>query len=260
MSIRMQQAFFQHLGELRYEPTEKRVRALLGDHAVVNTTRALLVWEPRRVVPAYAIPAEDVHADLIAVDGQVADHGPILDPRVPFAAHSSDGQSFDVVVGDRTLAAAAFKPDDPALHGHVVLDFHAFDTWYEEEEPLVGHPREPYHRVDVRRSSRRVRIELDGRVLAESTSPSLVFETNLPTRFYLPREDVLVDLRPSDLRTHCAYKGQATYWSVDGEENLVWGYEAPLPDAAGLEGHVAFYDDRVTLIVDGVPRERPRPF
>jgi uncharacterized protein (DUF427 family) len=256
----MRQALRQGLGELRYEPTEKRVRAVLGDRTVVDSTRAVLVWEPRRVVAAYAVPAGDVHAELAPVESQAADDRPILDPRVPFAAHSTAGQSFDVVVGDSTLAAAAFTPEDPALHGHVVLDFFAFDTWYEEDEALVGHPRDPYHRVDVRRSSRQVRIELDGRVLAESSSPSLVFETNLPTRFYLPREDVKVELRPSDLHTYCAYKGKASYWSIDGEEDLVWGYEAPLPDAAGLEGRVAFYDDRVDVIVDGVPRPRGRGF
>jgi uncharacterized protein (DUF427 family) len=256
----MRQALRQGLGELRYEPTEKRVRAVLGDRTVVDSTRAVLVWEPRRVTPSYAVPVDDVDARLVPVEGQVADERPILDPRVPFAAHSTSGQSFDVVVGEHTLPAAAFTPDDPALHDRVVLDFDAFDTWYEEDEPLVGHPRDPYHRVDVRRSSRQVRIELDGRVLAETSSPSLVFETNLPTRFYLPREDVTVELKPSESHTSCAYKGVASYWSVDGEEDLVWGYEDPLPDGAGLKGLVAFYDDRVDVIVDGVRRPRGHGF
>jgi uncharacterized protein (DUF427 family) len=256
----MRQALRQGLGELRYEPTEKRVRAVLGDRTGVDSTRAVLVWEPRRVTPSYAVPVEDLDAELTEVDGRAADDRPILDPRVPFAAHSTAGQSFDVVLGDRTLAAAAFTPDDPALHGHVVLDYGAFDTWYEEDEPLVGHPRDPYHRVDVRRSSRHVRIELDGRVLAESSSPSLVFETNLPTRFYLPHQDVRVELQPSGLKTYCAYKGEARYWSIDGQADLVWEYEAPLPDAAGLEGLVAFYDDRVDVIVDGERRPRGHGF
>jgi uncharacterized protein (DUF427 family) len=256
----MRQALRQGLGELRYEPTEKKVRAVLGDRTVVDSTRAVLVWEPRRVTPSYAVPVEDVDGRLVPVEGRVADERPILDPRVPFAAHSTGGQSFDVVVGDATLPAAAFTPDDDALAGRAVLDFDAFDTWYEEDEPLVGHPRDPYHRVDVRRSSRHVRIELDGRVLAESSSPSLVFETNLPTRFYLPQEDVKVELKPSELHTSCAYKGVASYWSVDGEEDLVWGYEAPLPDGAGLKGLVAFYDDRVDVIVDGVRRPRGHGF
>jgi uncharacterized protein (DUF427 family) len=256
----MRQVLRQTLGELRYEPTDKRVRAELVGVTFVDSTRAVLVWEPRRVVAAYAVPRDDLQAELKPVAGQVADDRPILDPRVPVAAHSTPGTSFDVVVPHRTLAAAAFVPDDPALRGHVVLDFFAFDTWYEEDEPLVGHPRDPYHRVDVRRSSRHVRMELDGRVLAESSSPSLVFETNLPTRFYLPREDVKVELQPSDLHTYCAYKGKASYWSVDGEDDLVWGYEHPLPDGAELEGLVAFYDDRVDVIVDGVPRPRGRGF
>jgi uncharacterized protein (DUF427 family) len=259
----MRQAFSRTLGELRYEPTEKRVRAVLDDRTVVDSSRAVLVWEPRRVTPSYAVPVDDVAAELTPGEGGVADERPFLDPRVPFAAHSAPGRSFDVVVRDRTLAAAAFSPDDPALDGLAVLDFDAFDRWLEEEETLVSHPRDPYHRVDVRRSSRNVRIELDGQVLAESSSPSLVFETNLPTRFYLPHQDVRVQLRPSELRTRCAYKGEARYWSVDGVDGgdaLVWEYETPLPDAAGLEGLVAFYDDRVDVIVDGVPRTRPRPF
>jgi uncharacterized protein (DUF427 family) len=191
----MRQALWQGIGELRYEPTEKRVRAVLVGVTFVDSTRAVLVWEPRRVVPSYAVPRNDLQAQLKPVAGQVADDRPILDPRVPFAAHSTAGTSFDVVIPHRTLHAAAFAPDDPALDGHVVLDFEAFDTWYEEDDALVAHPRDPYHRVDVRQSSRHVRIELDGRVLAESSSPSLVFETNLPTRFYLPHQDVRVELR-----------------------------------------------------------------
>ena len=133
-----------------------------------------------------------------------------------------------------------------------MLDFAAFDTWLEEDEVIRGHPRDPYHRVDVRRSSRHVRIELDGRVLADTTRPTLVFETGLPTRYYLPREDVQVELKPSETTTICAYKGGASYWSVPGGDDLVWGYEQPLPDAAGLAGLVAFYDEKVQVTVDGV--------
>ena len=133
-----------------------------------------------------------------------------------------------------------------------MLDFGAFDTWQEEDEIIRGHPRDPYHRVDVRRSTRHLRIELDGQVLAETHRPTLVFETNLATRYYLPREDVQVDLKPSDTTTICAYKGEASYWSVPGHEDLVWAYEHPLPDAAGLAGLVAFYDEKVQVTVDGV--------
>jgi Domain of unknown function (DUF427) len=126
------------------------------------------------------------------------------------AYHSTPGESFTLRTRGRHLTAAAFRPADPDLAGHLVLDFTAFDAWYEEDVRLAGHPRDPYHRVDIRRSSRRVRVELDGRVLAET---------------------VRVGLRPSDHRTTCAYKGKASYWSVDGQENLLWAYEHPLEEA-----------------------------
>jgi uncharacterized protein (DUF427 family) len=258
----MQQAFFQHLGELRYEPTEKRVRALLGDHAVVDTTRALLVWEPRRVVASYAVPVEDLDGELSGAEGHVADERPILDPRVPFAAHSMSGRSFDVVAGGRTLAAAAFAPDDAAFDGYVALDFHAFDTWYEEDEAVVSHPRDPFHRVDVRRSSRHVRVELDGQVLAESNRPSMVFETSLPVRHYLPPEDVDTTLfETSPTVSACAYKGIAAYRSLvlPGRTvpDLAWTYADPLPDAVAITGLLCFFEEHVDMIVDGVRHERP---
>jgi uncharacterized protein (DUF427 family) len=111
--------------------------------------------------------------------------------------------------------------------------------------------------VDIRPSSRHVRIELDGRPLADSGHPTLVFETGLPTRFYLPAADVRADLVPSERRTYCAYKGEATYWSVAGHADLAWTYRDPLPDAGRLAGLIAFFDELVDVVVDGVSRARP---
>jgi uncharacterized protein (DUF427 family) len=253
------------LDELRYEPTEKRVRALIAGGAVVDSTRALLVWEPRRVVPSLAVPIADVRGELVpaAVSGAPGSPDPpILHPGIAFAGHSTDGQTFDLRVGDATRDGVAFAPADPDLAGHVILDFHGFDAWLEEDEPLVGHPRDPYHRIDMRRSSRQVRVELDGALLAQSTRAVLLFETSLPTRFYLPREDMALDLRRSEKRTTCAYKGYASYWSLDVDgrphENLAWTYEDPLPEVAPVTGLVAFFDELVDVILDGEPRERPR--
>jgi uncharacterized protein (DUF427 family) len=250
------------LQELRHEPTEKRVRAMVGDHTVVDSRRAMLVWEPRRVVPEYAVPIEDVRGELVAADGDLpVSEAPILHPGIPFAVHSTDGEALDLRVGGEPRSAAAFRPADEDLAGYVVLGFKGLDRWFEEDEPVVSHPRDPYHRVDTRRSSRSIRIELDGRVLAESTRPTLVFETSLPTRFYLPREDIQADLEPSDKLTYCPYKGKASYWSVDGHSDIAWTYADPLPDAVALRGLIAFYDDRVDVVLDGERRERPRtPF
>jgi len=252
----MRDAMRERLRELRYEPTEKRLRAYLGDGAVIDTTRALVVWEPRRVVPSFAVPVGDVAGELVpaaAGDESAAD---VLHPGIAFAAHSTPGSSFDVRLGDRTLPQAAFAPDDADFDGYVIVDFTAFDRWQEEDEPLIGHPRDPFHRIDIRRSSRHVVIEHDGRVLAESTRPTLLFETSLPTRFYIPREDVVAELEPSRRRTICAYKGEAGYFAVDGLD-LVWTYQDPLTDAAPIKGLVAFFDELVDVTVDGRQRARP---
>jgi uncharacterized protein (DUF427 family) len=264
MATRLYDLFPRVRGDLRYEPTAKRVRAKLGEHTVADTTAALLVWEPRRVVPCYAVPDDDLRAELrpssATVPEGVADIT-LLHMGHPFAMHSSEGDALDVVVAERTLQGAAFRSADPDLAGYVVLEFEAFD-WFEEEEPIMAHPRDPFHRVDILSSSRHVRIELDGALLAETSRPILVFETGLPTRFYIPPEDVVAELRPTDKRTFCAYKGEASYraLTVGGEErdDLVWGYEQPLRQAAEIAGRVAFFDEKVDVIVDGQPREKPR--
>jgi uncharacterized protein (DUF427 family) len=259
MSIRARDLIMGGVEELRHEPTEKRVRALLADRVVADSARAVLVWEPRRVVPSYAVPERDVSGELVpaAAEGPDAPAPPILHPGIPFSVHSTAGEALDVRVDGATLAGAAFRPADPDLAGHVILDFQAFDEWLEEDEALVGHPRDPFHRVDIRPSSRHVRVELDGALLAESSRPTIVFETNLPTRFYLPREDVRQELQPSARRTYCAYKGEASYWSAATGGGLGWSYENPLREAAALRGLVAFFDERVDVFLDGERRERP---
>jgi uncharacterized protein (DUF427 family) len=258
MATRMRDTMSQRLEELRYEPIEKRERALIGGEPVVDSRRALLVWEPRRVVPSFAVPIEDVRGELVPAPGGPGSRAPVLHPGIAFAAHSTEGESLSLRVGGVTREAAAFAPADPDLADHVILDFNAFDGWLEEDEPLVGHPRDPFHRIDMRRSSRPVRIELDGELLAQSTRSVLLFETSLPTRFYLPPEDVVAEARPSDKRTTCAYKGHASYLSFDAGENLAWLYEDPLPEAAAVKGLVAFFDELVDVSLDGERRARPR--
>jgi uncharacterized protein (DUF427 family) len=257
------------LGELRHEPTEKRIRAFLDGEPVVDSTRARLVWEPKRVVPSYAVPAADItgaieaapaasdaHADAESVGVPLGERM-VLDPSIPFAMHTTAGEPL-VVCGTNGGRAAAFRLADAELSGAVLLDFSAFDEWYEEDERNVSHPRDPFHRIDILRSSRHVRVELDGTVLAESQRPSLLFEPPLPVRFYLPVDDVRMDLlRPHDRVTECAYKGRATYWSTAGAEAIAWTYLEPLREAAEITGRVAFFNERVDVIVDGQHFERP---
>ena len=142
-------------------------------------------------------------------------------------------------------------------HELVQIDFDELDEWLEEDEVLFGHPRDPYHRIDVRSTSRRIRISIGGEVVAESERTVVLFETGLPTRWYLPREDLNAALEPIDHRTVCAYKGQAEHFSVAGEEAIAWSYADPEREVEPIRDRVAFYDERVDLEVDGEPWERP---
>jgi uncharacterized protein (DUF427 family) len=260
------------LGELRYEPIDKRIRATLAGQEVIDSSRAMLVWEPKRVVPSYGIPVEDVDAELVA-EGMDEDRSkadpdsiaaprlgdrPIYDPSIPFSVHTTEGEPLHIRAGSGEREGAAFRPADVALSGYVVVDFGAFDAWYEEDEPNVAHPRDPFHRIDIVHSSRNVRVVRDGQVLAESTSPYLLFEPPLPVRYYLPPSDVSLDLlRPSPTRTFCAYKGQASYWSLQDEADIAWTYPSPLREAAEVTDRIAFFNERVGLVVDGRELERP---
>jgi uncharacterized protein (DUF427 family) len=265
MAVQMSPQFVHLLDELRYEPTAKRLRAMVEGSTAVDTMGALLVWEPQRVVPTYAVPVADVHGELAPAPVEDVPRRParlredlpeVLTPSTAFGAHTTAGEPLTVRTAGGDRVGAAFRPTDPDLAGFVLLDFAAFD-WLEEDDEIVSHPRDPFHRVDIRHSSRHVRVDRDGQVLAESTRPVLVFETSLPVRAYLPRDDVRLDLlEPSRTRTACAYKGVASYLARGGKD-LAWCYEAPLPDAGELTGLVCFFDERVDVTVDGVKRPRP---
>jgi uncharacterized protein (DUF427 family) len=261
----MRDLLMRELGDLRYEPTDKRIRATLGDRTVIDSTRALLVWEPKRIVPTYAVPVGDVAADLRPAPAAPEAEGPlrapqlagrpVFDPSIPFSVHTTEGEP--LVLADGGREAGAFRPADDALADHVIVDFGAFDAWYEEDERNVGHPRDPFHRIDIVHGSRHVRVARDGTLLAESSAPYLLFEPPLPVRYYLPVEDVRTDLlRASDTRTFCAYKGQASYWSLDGDD-VAWTYVEPLREATEVTGRIAFFNERVDVVVDGERMERP---
>jgi uncharacterized protein (DUF427 family) len=258
------------LGQLRYEPVEKRIRGLIAGAVVIDTDRALLVWEPRRVVPSYAVPAEELEgitspageapSDEPAPGVAVPQLGerPVYDPSVPFAVHTTPGASLDLGVAAVERRAAAFRPADDALREYIIVDFDAFDEWFEEDERNVGHPRDPFHRIEIVHSSRSVQVERDGELLAASSRPYLLFEAPLPVRYYLPPEDVREGiLRPSSTRTVCAYKGQASYWSLENEDDIAWSYPEPLREAAEVMGRIAFFNERVDLVVNGTRLERP---
>jgi uncharacterized protein (DUF427 family) len=242
-------------GRIRIETGSKRVRAYLGGEPVADTTAPLLVWE-RPYYPTYYFPLADVRADLLEAErGEVA-HSP----------SRGNGSTFTIRAGGREARSAALRYEDSPieeLRDAIRFEWDAMDAWFEEDEEVFTHPRDPYTRVDILPSSRHVRVEVDGVTVAESSSPRLLFETGLPVRFYLPKTHVRMDLlTPSDTVSHCPYKGQAEYWTVragDAEHaDLAWSYRTPLPESQKIAGLVAFYDEKVDVYVDGVLRERPK--
>jgi uncharacterized protein (DUF427 family) len=247
MAIDLHEQWFRGLDELRYASTPKRLRALLDGQTVLDTRDALLVYEPRRVVPWYAVPPGDLDLDLTEHDPSPVPEqlSPVLPPHhnewhtVPGRSLHADG-----------LGEVAFRPDEPALGGRVVLHWEPFQ-WLEEDEPVMGHPHDPFKRIDVLRSDRHVRVEVDGVDVAQSSRPMMVIETALPVRWYLPREDVRMDLlKPSQTHTVCAYKGVASYLSVDGSPDVAWFYSDPLHDALLVRDLVCFWRPAV-VHVDG---------
>ncbi|MGH3736167.1 MAG: DUF427 domain-containing protein [Micromonosporaceae bacterium] len=243
-------------GRVRLEPSAKRVRVYLGGELVADTAAPVLVWE-KPYYPTYYVPVGDVRAKLVPTGETV------------HSTSRGDAEVYDVVTAARTAAGAASRfrtsPLEP-LRELVRLDWAAMDEWFEEDEPVYVHPRDPYTRVDILASSRHVTVELDGVTLADSRRPVILFETGLPPRYYLPLTDVRMELlRDSDTRTHCPYKGTAGYWSVAVGDtlhrDLVWCYRTPLPESQKVAGLACFYNERVDLYVDGVRQDRPRtPF
>ena len=259
MALDLTAQWLDSLTQLRTARTPKRLRAQLGDEMVLDTRDALLVWEPRRVVPQYAVPQEDFSLELTEVSGTTPPERipPVLPPG-HFGWHTAPGAALGLV-GHADLGEVAFRPDDAELGGRVVVDFAPFE-WLEENQPVLGHPHDPFKRIDILPSDRHVRVELDGVVLAESDRPVALFETSLPVRWYLPAEDVRMDLlASSDTRSTCAYKGVASYLSVrttdssDGDlgRDIAWTYPDPLDEAEPVRGLVAFWSERTDVLVDG---------
>jgi uncharacterized protein (DUF427 family) len=240
-------------GRIRIETGAKRIRAYLGGEVVADTTRPVLVWEVP-YAPTYYFPRADVRTEFLEADGGIT-HSP----------SRGDGHTLTIRAGNKEAPGAALQyehsPIDD-LRDLIRLDWNSMDAWFEEDEQVFTHPRDPYTRVDILPSSRHVRVEVGGVTVAESTSPKLLFETGLPVRFYLPKTHVRLDLLiPTDTVSHCPYKGQAEWWSVRvGEhvnDDLAWSYRTPLPESQKIAGLIAFYNEKVDIYLDGELQERP---
>ena len=238
------------------EPTPKRLRVEVGGEVIADSRNAFMLHESG-LQPIYYFPPEDVRAD-------------VLEPsdRHTHCPKKGDASYYTIRVGDEVVEAGAwYYPDPlpdapPVLKDKIAFYFDRMGRWLEEGEEIVVHPRDPYHRVDVVSTDRHIRISLDGELLAETDRALALFESNLPVRWYLPAEDVVASLEPSDTVTRCPYKGTASYYTVkvsgDGDgKDLVWYYEDPLDEVGRIKGLICFFNEKVDIELDGEPQERP---
>jgi uncharacterized protein (DUF427 family) len=246
----------QSAGRLQVERSHKRVRAYLNGELVADSYAPLLVWEVP-YFPTYYLPMSDIKLELIP-SGESDTH-----PRL------GEAELLHIKTSAATAERAARRySGSPVaeLQDAVRLDWAAMSEWLEEDEPVYTHPRDPYKRIDILASSRRVRVEIDGIAVAESDQPRILFETSLPPRYYLPLTAVRMDLlRPSETSTHCPYKGTANYWSVQTgtrlHKDVVWIYRTPLPESQKIAGFACFYNERADIYLDGERQARPKsPF
>jgi len=242
-------------GRVRLEPTERRVRAVLGGTTIADSKRAQLLFLPPPF-NAYAFPRADVRWDLVRESGSAI--------SIPVVG---EVKRWTVAVDQKVAEDAVWTfPQPPqnleALSGMVVFRWDMMDAWFEEDDEVFVHPRDPYHRVDVLNSSRNVKVRVGGELVAETRRPHLLFETGLPVRYYIPMLDVRMELlEPSKTTSRCPYKGVASYWSVRAagatHPDLAWAYRSPIPECTKIENLIAFFNERVDLEVDGERLERP---
>ena len=234
-------------GAIYLDLIPRRVRGSKDGQTVVDSRRVHMLHEAG-ILPVWYFPEEDVRMDLLRETGHTT-HCPWKGDTRYFA------------VSD--VEKAAWTYPEPVegmerLRGLVAFHFGALDEWLEEDERVQGHPRDPFHRIDVNRSSRRVKVSLDGDLLAESERPLALFENGLPTRWYLPREDVRMDqLQPSETKTVCAYKGQASTFSFGERQDIAWTYPEPEWEVGPIKDRIAFYNEFVDIELDGELQERP---
>jgi uncharacterized protein (DUF427 family) len=228
------------------EPLRRRMSVELGGRIIARSDDVVLLFEPARYPVAY-FPLGDITAEVL----QPADHK---------STHPDLGRTkwFDVVGGDgQSARRGAWRHEDPprqaaALRDTVAFAWRAMDAFYEEDERILGHAADPYHRIDIRRSSRHLVVRHDDQVVADTHAPRVLYESGFAPRWYVPRADVVAEaLRPVEGQTFCPYKGVASYYDIGDTRNAAWSYRASFQEMARIADLVSFEPDKVTITIDG---------
>lgn len=243
--------FEKHPGYMvQTEKSPRRVRVEFGSETIADSANSVLLRESNHV-PVYYFPRNDVHMDHLSRSEQST-----------FCPFKGEASYWSISHGDETVADAVWSYETPFEESAGIKDYLAFywnkmDHWFEEDEEIFVHPRDPYKRVDAISSSRKVEVVLGGETIAESSQATFVFETGMPTRYYLPMDDIrMAALKRSDTTTRCPYKGIASYWSVEAGgqvfDDIVWSYPEPLEEAPKLKNLLCFFNENVdAILIDG---------
>lgn len=220
-----------------FQPVGRRIRLELGGVTVLDTEGAMLLHETG-IVPRLYVPLADATADAVLERTATTSFCPFKGDASYRTVRAGGAESVDALwVYDAPVDSA------PWLAGYAGVYDERFDRILDEDEEVIGHVTDPFHRVDVRATSRRVTVTAaDGTLLAESTQAVVLSETGFANRYYLPVEDVRVELTPTTTTSVCSYKGTASYWAAAGIDDIAWSYEAPLAEAHRIAGLVSFWE------------------
>jgi uncharacterized protein (DUF427 family) len=237
-------------------PSPKRLRIKVGDIIIADTIAGLVMQESDHL-PVYYFPVKDVREEFLMVSATTTES--------PFKGTATH---YSINTGVTLVEDAGWRYLEPVKGCPPIADYMAFywnkmNHWYEEDEEVFVHARDPFRRIDCLPSSRHVEVVVDGEIVADSRRATFLFETGMPTRYYLPIADTHLDLlSPSRYSSRCPYKGISNYYhlTVNGKlhENMVWYYPEPVLEATRIKGLVSFYNEFVDrILIDGV--EQPKP-
>jgi uncharacterized protein (DUF427 family) len=227
------------------EPLRRRMRARFADQWIADSEDVVLLHEPGRYPVAY-FPRGDVHAGALEPEDRTTQHGDLGDMRW-----------FTVAAGQRRADHAAWEHTAlpayaSALQDRVAFAWRAMDAFYEEDERIVGHAADAYHRIDIRATSRHLVVRDGDRVIADTHCPLALYESGFAPRWYVLRDDINESaLKPVEGQTFCPYKGLASYYAIGGRKRAAWSYIEAWPEVGQVSNLVSFEPDKIDVYLDG---------
>jgi uncharacterized protein (DUF427 family) len=234
------------------EPLRRRMRVMLGGQAIAESDDVIVLHEPGRYPVAY-FPKRSIRPGALVLTDRRSDHPGL-----------GETTWFEVRGGDNSAPRGAWEhtglaPFARVLENHVAFAWAAMDGFFEEDERIIGHAADAYHRIDIRQSARHVTVTSHGTHLADSDRAVVLYESGFAPRWYVPRVDIAAErLTPVERTTFCPYKGVCSYYDIDGIHQAAWAYLEPYHEVSRIIGYVSFEPDKLEVRIDG-QRLEPQP-